>query len=191
MHTSPMAWTVCAFTTFPTPPIPTTSATSLNRHSRRGGQQRGCLGPLRLCCHGSDVLRVYDISDPTSPIPVANDSDSGYASGVAVLGNYLLLSESFFDGFHYAGCASMIFPVQPVSSSSALPAMPLMARTLACMPKLWLWRGIMPFLANHLDGLRIYQMTGPPLNIFRRVPVPSASPGLRLIPDMSCKGTPI
>ena len=110
-------------------------------------------GNCACLANGTDGLRVYDVSDPANPLPLAHANDGLYTRDVALRGAYAYLADA--DGLRIYDVSNPASPVcvgHPTNTASSVDV--ALAGDYAC-------------LADGLDGVRIYNVADPanPVNV--------------------------
>jgi hypothetical protein len=100
--------------------------------------------------NGTDGLRIYDISNPTNPACVGHAQDGGTAFAVRVFGNYAFLGSGDLQIYDISNPANPLRVAQVSTGGS---------------PHCFALSGPYLYVANYLDGLRIYRILGPKLEL--------------------------
>ncbi|HKS35643.1 MAG TPA: hypothetical protein VJW76_00535, partial [Verrucomicrobiae bacterium] len=97
---------------------------------------------------GGDGLKIYDVSNPLLPAPVATLDTPGSAQGIAVSGNHVYLAD-YEGGFR-------IFNVANPASPSLVGSLPVISLANDVVVS-----GNFAFVADELDGFRVVNISNP------------------------------
>ena len=114
-------------------------------------------GNYAYLANSTDGLRVYNVSNPASPLHVSHINNGGQAIGVAVSGSYAYLA-NYTDGLRIYNVSTPSNPINVGQTNNAANG--------GNARGVWI-AGNYAYLANGPDGLRIYNVSNPatPINV--------------------------